>query len=54
MGELAKKHFKQRRLTMPKNFGRSGKPGNMRGQPGMVKIAMRDPMAHLKLQKKKK
>jgi hypothetical protein len=41
-------------MIMPKNFGRTGKPGNQKGAPGMVKIAMRDPMAHLKLQKKKK
>lgn len=39
---------------MPKDFGRSGKPGNMPGTPGTIKIAMKNPNAHLKLQKKKK
>ena len=38
---------------MGRDSGRTGKPGNKAGQPGSIKIAMKDPHAHLKLNKKK-
>jgi hypothetical protein len=38
---------------MGRDSGRSGKPGNMKGTPGKIHIAMKDPNAHKKLSQKK-
>ena len=34
---------------MPQSTGRSGMPGNKAGSKKSIHIAMKDPMAHLKL-----
>ena len=36
-----------------KDAGRTGKPGNVAGKKANIGIAMKNPNAHLKLQKKK-
>ncbi len=33
---------------MPRDAGRTGKPGNKAGTPGTIHIRMRDPMIHLR------
>ena len=38
---------------MPRDSGRTGTPGNQAGANKPVNIAMKNPGAHLKLQKKK-
>ena len=32
---------------MPRDAGRTGRPGNQRGTPGRIHIAMKNPNAHL-------
>jgi len=38
---------------MARDTGRTGVAGNKKGTPGTIKIAMKSPNAHLKIQKKK-